>query len=64
MSEGIKPAHLHVSGHAYKKDLQRLVNSMKPGCIIPIHTQYKKDYPAVFAPTPVKILEDGESQTL
>ncbi|MBC8344146.1 MAG: MBL fold metallo-hydrolase [Bacteroidetes bacterium] len=57
---GIQPKFLHVSGHAYKKDLQRLVNSMKPCCIIPIHTQYKKDYPAVFAPTPVKILEDGK----
>ena len=57
---GIKPIYLHVSGHAYEKDLKRLVNSMKPDCIIPIHTQYKKDYPVVFAPTPVKILEDGE----
>ena len=62
--KGIKPSYLHVSGHAYKKDLQRLVNSMKPGCIIPIHTQHKKDYPATFAPVPVEILEDGVSLTL
>jgi len=57
---GITPVYLHVSGHAYKEDLPRLVNEMRPGCIIPIHTQYKKDYPVVFAPIPVKILEDGK----
>ena len=61
---GITPEYLHVSGHAYKKDLQQLANSMQPGCIIPIHTQYKNDYPATFAPIPVKILEDGEEMGL
>ena len=62
--EGIFPEYLHASGHAYKKDLQKLAHAMNPTCIIPIHTQHKADYPEIFSPVPVKIVEDGETMEL
>lgn len=58
--QNISPVYIHTSGHAYPDDLLRLVTSMKPGCILPIHTTQKSEYTKVFSPFPVKVLQDGE----
>ncbi len=34
----LKIKGIHTSGHAYKKDLFRLVEAMKPKTLVPIHT--------------------------
>ncbi len=34
----------HVSGHAYVTDLRRLVDAVRPGCVVPIHTQGPQGY--------------------
>lgn len=47
----------HVSGHAYVRDLRRLVDAMRPERVIPIHTAAPARYPEFFAS--VEPLGDG-----
>ena len=35
---------LHVSGHSYFKDIQKLIQAIKPKNIIPIHTEYPEKF--------------------
>ncbi|MDR2580001.1 MAG: hypothetical protein LBC85_03290 [Fibromonadaceae bacterium] len=49
--------HLHTSGHADIESLKKLVASIKPKYIIPIHTENPKEFQKHFKNT--KILEDG-----
>ena len=37
----IRNVHIHCSGHAYKRDLKRLLNTAQPRYAIPIHTEGK-----------------------
>jgi ribonuclease J len=57
-SKGIELQKVHTSGHAPVQDLKRLVNALKPRCIVPIHTFYPQDYPSLFPN--VRVLKDGE----
>lgn len=43
-----KLVHVHVSGHAYLKDLQKLANALKPKKLIPIHTLARNDFSSLF----------------
>lgn len=52
--------HIHTSGHAYIKDLQRFVDKIKPKYIIPIHTESKNRYKDLFN-AEIKLVEDGET---
>jgi ribonuclease J len=38
----------HVSGHAYVRDLRRLVHAVQPGRVIPIHTEEPERYASLF----------------
>jgi len=49
--------HVHTSGHATVKDLQRLVSAMKPVRTVPIHTFNPAKYKTVFAN--VTVVPDG-----
>jgi ribonuclease J len=49
----------HVSGHAYLSDLKRLVNAVRPGILVPIHTADPQRYASVFEN--VSIRADGAS---
>jgi ribonuclease J len=55
---GIDKQSIHTSGHASPVDLKKLVQALKPGKVVPIHTfkpeHYEKMYPNV------EVHEDGE----
>ena len=36
--KGIKPIHVHTSGHASPDDLEKLVAAVNPGKLVPVHT--------------------------
>lgn len=55
--------HMHCSGHAYKEDLVRLVEAMKPKKVIPNHTFHPKQFQEMFEDR-VLLLEDGKSEEL
>jgi ribonuclease J len=57
---GAEIVQIHASGHADEQTLQRLVKAVKPGIIVPIHTQKPKLYEKVFAEQKIKICRDGE----
>ncbi|MDV2988815.1 MAG: MBL fold metallo-hydrolase [Dehalogenimonas sp.] len=53
---------VHTSGHAYLRDLERVVDALKPGCVIPVHTFHPEKYTQLFS-NAVR-LEDGENMDL
>lgn len=55
--------HIHTSGHAYIKDLQKFVDRIKPKYIIPIHTESKNKYKDLFN-AEIKLVEDCETINL
>lgn len=60
ISKGMSERHIHTSGHADKKALQRMIDATNPKYIIPIHTFNANDYQKHFK-NPVKVLKDGET---
>ena len=56
--KGVKFCFMHTSGHATISDLKSLVEAMRPGFIIPIHSFYPEKYESYF--DNVKQLSDGE----
>lgn len=59
-SKGMKDISLHTSGHADINTLKKYVNSMKPKCLIPIHTGNPSQYKNLFN-VAVKCLKDRET---
>jgi ribonuclease J len=60
-SQGIDFKHIHVSGHAVIDDLKRLVASVKPKALVPIHTFYPDQYKKLFGMlAPVEVVKDGK----
>jgi ribonuclease J len=59
-ASGAEIVQIHASGHADEQTLQRLVKVVKPGIIVPIHTQKPKLYEKVFAGQKIKTCHDGE----
>lgn len=55
----IKLTPLHTSGHAYIEDLQKLVDTMQPKNLIPIHTEYKDRFKELFNANVIE-LNDGQ----
>jgi ribonuclease J len=55
---GITVRSLHTSGHATIPALQRLVDMLQPGSLVPIHTEYPQDF--VRFSVPVVQAEDGK----
>lgn len=56
---GIQPEFLHTSGHASWSDLRRLVKRIRPGAIIPVHTEHAYRYADEF--DNVAVLADGQA---
>lgn len=54
--KGITLAHHHVSGHAYPRDLERLVRAMEPKALAPIHTMNREQFMS-FGITPTTVVE-------
>jgi ribonuclease J len=57
---GLRLETLHTSGHASPDDLRKLVEAMRPGCVVPIHTEAAASYPGVFPHARVCLHPDGE----
>lgn len=55
---GIDKLSIHTSGHAAPRDLQKFVEAMEPGTIVPIHSFMPERYPELFPN--VAIHEDGD----
>ena len=63
---GSRPLHpLHASGHAPVETLARLMETVNPGIVIPMHTEYARKFRELpeFAPwrDRVRLVEDGET---
>jgi ribonuclease J len=56
--KGFRYEHIHTSGHADVKTLQRLAKAVKPKMIIPVHTEKPEAYMGLF--DNVKITKDIE----
>lgn len=56
---GFKVQKIHTSGHAGIETLRKMVRTICPKCIIPIHTFFPQKYNDIFS-SPVKLLNDGE----
>jgi len=52
--------HIHTSGHAFKQDLHRYLNAIKPKVVVPIHTECGDEYVKEFSSHHVKVIADGE----
>ena len=55
--------HIHTSGHATTKGLQKFVERIKPNAIIPIHTECKDKYKELFNAQVIDV-KDGETVCL
>jgi ribonuclease J len=58
---GAKVIHIHSSGHADVRTLRQLVEAVKPGVIVPIHTQNPELYRTAFPGWKVLISKDGST---
>ena len=58
-SRGIPLTIAHASGHATVADLQRLVHAMRPGKVVPIHTQEPERFSERFPKARVALHSDG-----
>lgn len=57
--ENVNVQFVHTGGHAGLPDLQALAKALKPGLIIPVHTEHKEDYYQHF--DNVHVLDDDEA---
>lgn len=57
-SKGVSVVSIHTSGHADPATLQNVVNTIQPGCLIPLHTQHPEAFAALWPK--VCIAKDGE----
>jgi ribonuclease J len=58
VAQGVPLEIHHVSGHAYLRDLMRLVDSVRPRYVVPIHTESPDRYSDYFPR--VKVWPDGK----
>ena len=56
----IPQMEIHTSGHADVQSLQRIVEYVKPKCLIPIHTDAPQQFVKVFTNTEVLLLDDNK----
>lgn len=57
---GVPVVKIHCSGHAYKEDLVRMVESIKPKQVIPNHTFHPNDFTSLFGEKTI-LLQDGQT---
>lgn len=63
-----QPVHLHTSGHAYVETIARLIETVQPKVIVPMHTEKADEFTSIPAFAPyrdrVNVLQDGEKLSL
>ncbi|MFA6434829.1 MAG: MBL fold metallo-hydrolase RNA specificity domain-containing protein [Elusimicrobiales bacterium] len=57
LHKNMKP--IHSSGHADVPTLQRLVATLNPGKIIPVHTEHPGEYEKLFPGIPIVMASDN-----
>ena len=57
---GVQFHEIHTSGHARVQDLQKLVGSIKPKKLCPMHTDKPELFGETFKGTEMILLKDGE----
>jgi ribonuclease J len=55
---------IHASGHAPQEDISRIINSIKPKTLIPIHTEFPNKFRDLLRGEPPKILILEKSKTV
>jgi ribonuclease J len=63
-SKGMPIKHIHTSGHADLSGLKRMVETVKPKHLVPIHTFESARYTDLFKGTDVLIVNDKETITI
>jgi len=61
---GLRFHQIHASGHCPTKDLVKIVNTIKPKKIIPIHTEHPEMFKILFKNIPAKLMEKEEQYVL
>jgi ribonuclease J len=59
IDNGVPVIKIHCSGHAYKEDLVRLVEAVKPKQVIPNHTFHPNEFSNLFGEKAL-LLQDGQ----
>jgi len=63
-----QPVHLHTSGHAYVETIARLIKTVQPKRIVPMHTEKPEEFTSIPAFAPygdrVRVLYDGKKLPL
>lgn len=63
-----QPVHLHTSGHAYVETIAKLIETVQPKTIVPMHTEKADEFTSIPAFAAyrdrVKVLHDGEKRSL
>lgn len=62
-SRGFHTVDIHTSGHAGLSALQQLARALRPGCIVPIHTEHSGEFTGYFGDK-VRLVRDGERVTI
>lgn len=57
-NKGVRTEYLHTGGHAKKDDLIKMVDTLKPSMLIPIHSFHSEKFKDDF--TNVRLVKDGE----
>lgn len=58
--KGIELVQLHFGGHARPDILQSVVRTLKPKCVVPIHTDRPRDYAELLPGVNAQVAEDGK----
>ena len=56
---GTSIGFVQTSGHAYQRDLKKIVDRMNPSMIVPIHTDFPEKFRDHFGDS-VRIARDGQ----
>lgn len=56
----IRMRTIHSGGHAHPADLNSLVGRLRPGVVVPIHTEAASKYQEIMPGVPVKVTTDGK----
>ena len=59
----VKIRQIHVSGHAYLRDIKKLISSINPKNIVPIHTEHPDKFSGITTKN-IILLKDGRVITL
>ena len=60
----LRPHHIHASGHCSSKDLAKVIDTIRPKRIVPIHTEHPDLFKEKFGRHQVVLVKEGETTRL